>query len=313
MNSIRSNFNYSTDPGLIVLLIITLIILFIVITKIISKYKSTYTVYEKVDTVNKKLIKLFHLRNSENLQLIEKDLDFIRRNKTTVSFTEYITIQEKFKDIINHTLEYEYLMETERQGFLSLQQQLTINFHNMSMDNLNAYSEELDNLQAELVTFQDIIRSNEIFNSFKFSLDIFLVDYQIFMKFCQQNSKNAIILKMKNFNPLSEFELKSFEKTFSHIAHKRVSTKIDIFEIYLMTVELFKKNNVEVLTSIHKITLLKHKIEDERKKIGTLEKRIDYFIESLSKLQDELTSLHEETINSTAHNLSLPLLANLKL
>ena len=44
-------------------------------------------------------------------------------------------------------------METERQGFLSLQQQLTINFHNMSMDNLNAYSEELDNLQAELVTF----------------------------------------------------------------------------------------------------------------------------------------------------------------
>ena len=153
MNSIRSNFNYSTDPGLIVLLIITLFILFIVITKIISKYKSTYTVYEKVDTVNKKLIKLFHLRNSENLQLIEKDLDFIRRNKTTVSFTEYITIQEKFKDIINHTLEYEYLMETERQGFLSLQQQLTINFHNMSMDNLNAYSEELDNLQAELVTF----------------------------------------------------------------------------------------------------------------------------------------------------------------
>ena len=181
------------------------------------------------------------------------------------------------------------------------------------MDNLNAYSKELNNLQAELVNLQDVIRSHEIFNSFKFSLDVFLADYQVFMKFCQQNSKNAIILKLKNFNPLSEFELQSFEKTFSHIAHKRVNTKIDLFEMYLMTIELFKKNNIEVLTAVHKITLIKQKIADERKKIETLERRIDYFIESLSKLCDELTSLHEVTNSSASHNLSLPLLANLKL
>lgn len=313
MNSIKSSFNYTTNPGLIVIAVIAIIVLLFILTRFIEKYKSSYTVYEKTDTINKKIIKMFHTSNFNNLHRIEKDIDKIQNHKNTIHFTELITIQDNSIDIIECTLTYQYLGDKNKRAFSSLLNQFTLNFHNIPVDNLQTITKELKGLQEDITDKKEYIEQNNLFTEYNFSLERFLVDFEEFMKFYKKNSKNAVISKMENLKPLSSYELDSFEKTFSHFGHKTDRIDHHIFELYQMVDQLFKEENSALLQSIKNTLELQAKIDELQKKSSVLENKIDLLTDLLVKLDKELLVLDENTRNtSSSLKLIKPMLFNTK-
>lgn len=104
MNSINSNSNFQLNPLIIASTILVIVLLLLFLSKLIERYKSYKEAYLKVDTMNKKLIKNFHDKNIENLDLLKKTINNIRTNGMDISFSEYVKIQELGKDILNESL-----------------------------------------------------------------------------------------------------------------------------------------------------------------------------------------------------------------
>jgi len=312
MNSIKSNFNYTTNPGLIVITVIAIIVLFFILTRFIEKYKSSYTVYEKTDTINKKIIKMFHTNNFHNLNKIDKAIDTIQEHKNTIHFTELITIQDNSINIIESTLTYQYLRDKNQQTFSSLLNQFTLNFHNIPVDNIQMITTELKDLQDDVENKKGFIINHSLFTEFNYSLEGFLEEFKVFMKYCKKNSKNAVIIKMESLKPLSAYELDSFEKTFSHFGHKNDRIDHNIFELYQMVDQLFKEENIKVLQSIKNTIEQQVKIDELQKKSAVLENKIELLIDLLIKLRIELLSLDENTRRTSSLRSITPMLFNTK-
>ncbi len=313
MSSIKSFFNYTINPELLIITIITIILLLFILTKIIEKYKSTYTIYKKTDGVNNKIIKHFHTNNLENLNLIEKKINSITTRKDIMNFNEFIKIQDKSLEIIALTLDYSYLGNTTKQSLTSLQHQFTLDFHNISVENLQLFQIDLKILDEDIISIKNLLTTHRIFNEHSFPLEMFLSDYPRFIKFCRQNSKNAVITKMRNFKILSNFELKSFEESFRQFAHKHslIETS-EMFQLYFLVIEIFKEENTTVLFSIKRLLELERKKAELEKKCSILENKINLFSDLLYKLYLELSSLDEETRTTSSLRLLNPLSLNSK-
>lgn len=295
MNSIKSPSNFTTDPGILVLTVLFLLIMFIIITKIIKKYKSTYTVFEKNNSVDISKIKAFHDNVTNYLQDVKNTISYIKNERDTIAFNEFIEIQDKYRDIAIKTLKYEYLPVSTTVNLELIQKQMTINFHNIKYTNLEEYLEIKNKIIGDLKEDEKAIISHVAFSEYDRSLVDFFNDYNAFMLYCKKNSKNAVIEKLKNLTPVSSFELGSFDESFSHIVNKRLEQDTTLYLMYNLTKDIFKKENANLLLKIKISKTLHHKLEDQEEKIKSLENKIESLKSLLVELEDELYILSNTT------------------
>ena len=303
MTSITPNSNFTTDPGFVVLIAIVLLFVLIILSKMYGKYKSTYTVFERVETLDKSLVKSFHEKNSQNIAHLEKIVNNFQIHYMDVLFTEYIHMQDKITDIISSTIEYEYLKDKDRDILIDLQKYLSFNFHNIPAINLKNYSDELEYLEKDLDKHKEAIILDGFSTQHNIEIENFYKDHEHFTNFFKKNSKNAIISKIETFKPLSDFELHSFEDSFSHISSKRNTLDTDVFQLFQLIIELFKKDNAELLKHIKQVYDIQHKITEQKLKIESIENKIDNFQSLVNQLYDELVGLNEETHKITDHKI----------
>ena len=295
MNSIKPNSNFTTDPGFVILIAIAFLFVLILLSKMYAKYKSTYTVYKKDETLNKLTIKSFHEKNSLNIGKLEKIINNFQIHYMDVLFTEYIQMQDQVTDIIISSLEYEYLKDKDRDILKDLQKYLSFNFHNIPAINLKSYSDGLAFLEQDLKDLKESILSDRFSVQHNIVINNFFSDHEDFINFFKKNNKNAIISKVETFKTLSDFELHSFEESFSHISGKNNMIDAEVFQFFQLIIDLFKKDNTELLEHIKLVTDIQHKITEQKLKIESIENKIDNFQSLVNQLYDELIDLNEET------------------
>lgn len=205
-----------------------------------------------------------------------------------------------------------YLQNSDIKQLQALQRQLTINFHNITRQNLRSYFEEINELQRELDYYKQSVNSNKLFKEAKIPLVTFFKDYENFITFFKANSKNAIITKMAVFKSLSKYELESFENSFSHIANKNANCEENLLQLYLIINEIFKSSNKALLKNLSHINELEHKISDNIQKKNKIDERIKNILEALTKLQEILMILNDKTDKYINHMMLIPSFAKLR-
>ena len=302
MHTITSNINLATDPGIIVILALICILVFVIASKIIKKYKYTYTIFERNNNVDTDKVRYFHEMLGRYLLDTKEIHKKLTEDKSMVLFSQLIELQEKLFSYTKKSLEYEYLPVSTTVDLELILKNLTINFHNMPYSNLNEAYIEKEKLLEEYKEISFSINSKSVFLDLNLTIEEYLVHFRDFIAFCKKNTKNAILEKLESFKSLSEFELKSFEESFSHIANKKLDTDNILFLTYNLLIEIFNEQNSEILQDIKKFKQLQHKLEDQRTKYLKIEDKINKFIEITDDLENELDLLRNLTSKTNKYS-----------